>query len=219
MSTLRLASRISVLGSLVAFGIACGGSSISVGSDQSAQKAGDGGAGGSSDASTPPAKGAACVQDSDCGPAGSGNICGFEEKLACAATGTCFDIGQVATCAAYSPGCACDGTEINVACSPLPQGYASKPLLHAGACSKTGGGDSCTSSSDCGPGAICGFPEADQCAAKGTCFPLTGGAMCNAYGAGCACDGTEINIICNGLSAGYQTKPLAHKGACNDAGP
>ena len=218
MSTLRLASRISVLGSLVAFGIACGGSTISVGSDQSAQKGGDAGGG---DGGTLPIqpKGAPCVHDSDCGPASAGNYCGFEEGLACAATGSCFDVGLVAVCEAYSPGCACDGTEINVACSPLPQGYASKPLLHAGACVKDGGaGGSCASSNDCDPGSICGFPEADLCAAKGTCFPAPG-ATCAAFGAGCACDGTEINIICNGLPNGYETKPIAHHGACVDAGP
>lgn len=218
MSTLRLASRLSVLGSLVAFGIACGGSSVSVGSDQSAQKGGDGGA---ADGSTPPgdAKGASCVTDSDCGPAGTGNLCGFDEKLACAATGTCFDVGNVAVCEAYSPGCACDGTAINVACSPLPQGYASKPLLHAGACVAAGGGTgSCTTSNDCKPGDVCGFPEVDLCAAKGTCFPAPG-ATCAAFSPGCACDGTAINTICNGLPNGYETKPFAHAGTCNDAGP
>ncbi len=220
MSTLRLASRIGVFGSLVVFGVACGGSTISVGSDQSSKKSDGGGA--PSDGGTLPIdpKGAPCVHDSDCGPVSSGNYCGFEQGLVCAAAGTCFNLGLVATCSAYSPGCACDGTEINVACSPLPQGYLSKPLLHPGACVKDGGvGSGCTTSNDCDPGSICGFADVDLCTAKGTCFVVTGGAMCAAYAAGCACDGTEINTICTGLPDGFETKAISHHGACVDAGP
>ena len=39
-----------------------------------------------------------------------------------------------------------------------------------------------------------------------------------AYAAGCACDGSEVNIACNGLPSGYAPKPLAYKGACQDGG-
>jgi hypothetical protein len=40
---------------------------------------------------------------------------------------------------------------------------------------------------------------------------------CDAIALGCACDGTEINIACNGLPGGYETKPYLHSGACNGA--
>jgi hypothetical protein len=51
------------------------------------------------------------------------------------------------------------------------------------------------------------------------------GAICNAIELGCACDGTSINIICNGLPGGYTPKAFAHAGVCGldsgavDAGP
>lgn len=67
---------------------------------------------------------------------------------------------------------------------------------------------------------VCGFAAADGCSAQGKCFPAPG-AVCQAYSPGCACDGTEINVICNGLPSGYDTKPLANTGACTahvDAG-
>jgi hypothetical protein len=35
-----------------------------------------------------------------------------------------------------------------------------------------------------------------------------------AYSPGCACDGTAINVVCNGLPSGYETKPMRHTGAC-----
>jgi hypothetical protein len=40
--------------------------------------------------------------------------------------------------------------------------------------------------------------------------------VCGAYSAGCACDGTAINIQCTGLPSGYTTKPLASAGICSD---
>jgi hypothetical protein len=43
--------------------------------------------------------------------------------------------------------------------------------------------------------------------------------VCEAYSAGCACDGTVINIVCTGLPAGFVAKPLAHSGECEDGGP
>jgi hypothetical protein len=75
------------------------------------------------------------------------------------------------------------------------------------------GGARCTSDAQCSPGQLCGFLEADGCSAQGSCVPNTG-ALCNAISPGCACDGTEINIICTGLPPGYVSKPLLHRGQC-----
>jgi hypothetical protein len=81
-----------------------------------------------------------------------------------------------------------------------------------------GAGTACTSSADCSNGQICGFPQADGCAAKGSCFPAPG-VVCLAYSAGCACDGSEISVACTGLPSGYTAKPLLHTGVCaSDAG-
>ncbi len=42
---------------------------------------------------------------------------------------------------------------------------------------------------------------------------------CLAYIVGCACDGSMINLACNGLPDGYEPKPFLHAGACTeDAG-
>lgn len=75
----------------------------------------------------------------------------------------------------------------------------------------------CSSDGDCA-GGICGFPTAGACGAVGSCFPAPG-ATCLAYGPGCACDGTTVNLVCNGLPTGYAPKPLLHSGDCvSDAG-
>jgi hypothetical protein len=72
--------------------------------------------------------------------------------------------------------------------------------------------------SDCDGRERCGFPEAAGCSATGTCFPAPG-ITCNAIVLACACDGTDINVACNGLPSGYAPKPFAHSGACGrDAG-
>jgi hypothetical protein len=78
--------------------------------------------------------GKACMSTPDC-PADM--VCGFPESPACTLTGTCFPAPEV-TCNAFSPGCACDGTDINIACTGLPGGYATKPLRHAGVCADGG---------------------------------------------------------------------------------
>jgi len=72
----------------------------------------------------------ACKSTADCTP---GLECGFPQTPACTSTGQCF-VAPAVSCLAYSPGCACDGTEINIACTGLPSGYATKPLRHTGAC-------------------------------------------------------------------------------------
>jgi hypothetical protein len=74
--------------------------------------------------------GVACAIDSDCA---NGGVCGYRESDGCSAAGSCFP-APGAVCLLYSPGCACDGSEISVACTGLPSGYVSKPLRHTGAC-------------------------------------------------------------------------------------
>jgi hypothetical protein len=78
--------------------------------------------------------GGPCLSDTDCP---SEDECGFPETAGCVTKGTCFPTPG-AICNAYSPGCACDGSEINVACTGLPTGYVSKPLLHTGVCTDGG---------------------------------------------------------------------------------
>ena len=84
-----------------------------------------------------------------------------------------------------------------------------------GSCGDAGGG-ACGTDADCGATGICGFAEKDGCSAEGRCFPAPG-AVCQAYAAGCACDGTLVNIACTGLPSGYASRPLAHAGPCLDA--
>jgi hypothetical protein len=69
------------------------------------------------------------------------------------------------------------------------------------------------------PGKRCGFLETAGCSATGSCFS-TLGVTCQAIVLACACDGTDINVACNGLPSGYAPKPYAHSEACRlDAGP
>ncbi len=81
-----------------------------------------------------------------------------------------------------------------------------------GACPGSDAGG-CTTSADCPSDEQCGFVQNEGCSAKGECFP-TAQVECLAYEAGCACDGTETNLACNGLPDGYALKPLKHTGAC-----
>jgi hypothetical protein len=207
-----------VLSTLLTFGAvsACSSTPLSVGTDH------PGSDGGSGDDQTDGGEASdahgtgTCTTDTDCGSAG---ICGFLESQSCAATGTCFPMPQ-ATCAAISYACACDGTTYNVACTGLPSGYVPKPFLHRDACADAAPPpqpSACNVDSDCGPKRICGYPQADVCAAKGQCFPQPEGT-CDAFVPGCGCDGTLVMIGCNGLPDGYAAKPVAHAGQCDDAG-
>jgi hypothetical protein len=154
-------------------------------------------------------------------PCGVGFQCGYPTKNACSAAGTCF-VDPGVHCELFSPGCACDGTTVNIGCTGLPDGYAPAPLVHTGECTDAGpsedggpgvdGGKACARDADCTPG-ICGFPTANACTATGTCFPAPG-VTCAAYVAGCACDGSMVNIACNGLPSGYAPRPLRHAGMC-----
>ncbi|MGA3119648.1 MAG: hypothetical protein ABSF69_02665 [Polyangiaceae bacterium] len=83
----------------------------------------------------------------------------------------------------------------------------------------TGSGDAgaaCSTNADCPLDYLCGFPEALACSATGTCFPAPG-VTCNAIELGCACDGADITLGCNGLPSGYVAKPFLHQGPCADA--
>jgi hypothetical protein len=202
-------SRLGLSLSLVLVATACGsgGELLSVGRDAiKADGGGDDGGGGSADG------GATCTSAADCGPDA---VCGFPAGATCNAVGACFSTKGIEVCNAYSPGCACDGTTINVICEPVPSGYTTKPILHPGKCA-AGEGGPCTTDTDCSNG-ICGFPRVDACTAKGVCFPKPE-AECDGLSAGCACDGTFINMICNGLPSTHAPKPFLHAGACTDGG-
>jgi hypothetical protein len=96
----------------------------------------------------------------------------------------------------------------------------------AGSSGSTAGdaGKPCMTSADCADpqvadvGFLCGFPTADGCAAKGTCFQEPQ-LECAAVVLGCACNGSEVNIACNGLPGGYAPAPLLHNGICMGPGP
>jgi Antistasin family len=85
-----------------------------------------------------------------------------------------------------------------------------------------GGTGACTTDADCANGGICGFLESAGCTATGQCFPAPTGARCAlASAVGCGCAGSDVSIdpsCYSGLPAGYQTKPVLHEGACEDAG-
>jgi hypothetical protein len=184
---------------------------------------GAGDSGGGQDASPDAPSGGPCTTSADCAP---NQKCGFAETSTCSATGQCFTVPQV-ECLVYSLGCACDGSEIDVACTGLPSGYSTQPLLHTGECLDASAETDahapvpCTSNSDCGSQngsqEVCGFAMSDACMAQGQCF-ASQGAICNAFSPGCACDGSEINVACNGLPSGYETKPLRHTGMCTTDG-
>ncbi len=112
------------------------------------------------------------------------------------------------TCSTYFPPC-------GVPASGGASGAGGDPGAGGAA---TGGATSsspCTVNSDCPDHEICGFPTADACAAKGSCFPAPG-VECNAIVLGCACDGGMVNLACNGLPGGYAPKPVLHSGACTN---
>jgi hypothetical protein len=120
-------------------------------------------------------------------------------------------------CGPPPPVAACpDGSARVVSCEPLATGSCSWVV---GPCPapRDGGGTACAGDVDCPAGKVCGFLESGGCGAAGSCFPAPT-VICNAYGPGCACDGSEVNTICNGLPSGYARKPLKHTGACVDGG-
>jgi hypothetical protein len=179
-----------------------------------------GGSSGSSSGSS--GDGGPCRVNADCGTT---QFCAFKIGDGCTATGTCFDAAPPGfECPqVYSPGCACDGTEINVACG-YPAGYDSQPVAHTGACTSgddAGGGGSCNTDADCGTGKMCAFKISDGCTAVGACITKPPpGPVCAAYSPACTCSGQEINVVCTQYPSGYASTPVAHTGVCtmSDAG-
>jgi hypothetical protein len=123
--------------------------------------------------------GQACNADSDCA---TGEGCAYASADACSATGQCVSMAQV-VCEAYSAGCACDGTEINIACTPYPQGFVSKPLAHDGVCESTtdDGGGACITIDTPAPG---------QCNTDSDCALVATGTICSDS---CACPTVPAN--------------------------
>ena len=119
----------------------------------------------------------ACALDADCG---RGQLCGFAESSGCSARGECSSAPGL-VCEAYSPGCACDGTVINMICTGLPAGYARKPQSHAGTCNgECVAGYVCLSTVSCATDADCAAlgSRCDACAWLCGCGGLDGGACC-----------------------------------------
>jgi hypothetical protein len=71
-----------------------------------------------------------CTTDADCS---AGERCGFAQADGCAAQGACYPSSGV-TCDLEVPGCACDGTVIDIEDCSLPAGLLSKPLAPSDAC-------------------------------------------------------------------------------------
>lgn len=87
--------------------------------------------------------------------------------------------------------------------------------------SDAGGTGTCTTDTDCPNGKICGFLEADGCAATGQCFPAPGARCALASAIGCGCHGNAVPVdpsCVSGLPSGYQPQPVLHEGACSDGG-
>ena len=146
----------------------------------------------------------ACTSRSDCPPY---EACGFPMVPACTAQGQCFEVPAI-ECLLYAAGCACDGSEINVACTGLPDGYATQPLLYTGPCADAGD-DACGPDADCGPSESCGSFGSAACSAGGQCVQVAAaGVPCSRMEMlACACDGTNMTILCaSELPAGYVYK-------------
>jgi hypothetical protein len=164
----------------------------------------------------------ACSSTADCS---ADEICGFSPSVTCGGggKGQCFP-APTAHCKAYSPGCACGGETINVACTGLPSGYAPQPLFGGGACpARVDAGASCQTSADCGAMEVCGFFELAPCGTPGQCFTIPpmmgecpGGACGCASQEACTCAGTSasVGVTCTNLPAGYLTTPITHFGGC-----
>lgn len=190
--------------------IACGGATAAV-------TDGGGSDGGSS---APPGTGTdSCTIDRDCSLDGS-KVCAFRESDHCDAKGTCVTPSQTGPCSNHPTYvCACDHTNLDT-CDNLPAGFFSKPVAARGECPHSYPAQPpCATSRDCPSGWQCGFSVAEACGAKGTCWDTRNKDLCDAYSPGCACDGTEINLVCLPFPQGIVEKPLAHEGPCVDAGP
>lgn len=161
-----------------------------------------------------------CQVDSDCIEITAGTICSpscFCGGAAISASNQTKYNLQIAGIANADCPCAFAGTPqcVQHTCTICPPGAAcSEPPIDAG-------GDAsaapCAATTDCPSNQVCGFPQTGGCSAHGTCFPVQQ-VTCGAFSAGCGCDGSEINLVCNGLPTGYALKPLLHSGMCVDGG-
>jgi hypothetical protein len=124
-----------------------------------------------------------CVSDVDCPNNG---LCGYPEAAGCAATGVCF-ASPGAVCLAFSPGCACDGSQINVACTGLPSGYFSKALRHTGECTSVSDSGA---SADGGACVISASSYNQSCTVDSDCRMVSSGNYCSPT---CLCGGSAIN--------------------------
>jgi hypothetical protein len=140
-----------------------------------------GGASGSSSSSGVGSR--SCVSDADCP---NNDLCGYLEAAGCAATGVCF-ASPGAVCLAFSPGCACDGSQINVACTGLPSGYYSKPLEHTGECTSVTDSGAATDGGTC---VISASSYNQSCTIDSDCRMVSSGNYCSAS---CLCGGSAIN--------------------------
>ncbi len=205
-------SSLAFFGAASTLAVACSQGQISqVGSDASSGN--DGAA--QADAGLPQDGAAACRADADCP---SGDVCGFPPAGGCSAAGTCFP-APGAVCQAYSPGCACDGTDINVACTGLPGGSVSRPLLHTGACASDAGLDAMAPMhwySTCGD-PVChvspdgGSPDAGLTDDAGApCPPV--GSLCASRGQ--TCGTRDPNVNCGATEVCSDHDPKLGFGGC-----
>jgi hypothetical protein len=136
----------------------------------------------------------------------------------CAACSVCAPAPDAGSCQCGPPppvpACPGEGSR-SVTCQATSGGSCSWVV---GSCpTAVDAGTTCAADRNCPSGHICGFADTAGCGIEGICFPAPE-AICNAFVLGCACDGSEVNVICNGLPSGYVSKPLRHTGACVDGG-
>jgi hypothetical protein len=177
----------------------------------------------------------ACPSDAGAQPDAAGDSCGpapvcnlpdcmygviaQTDANGCPACGVCGPAPDAGSGSGTDASCDC-GAPPPVAACPGGGGPSvtcestSSTTCHwvVGSCSDAGA--PCTASADCPSDQVCGFPESAGCSAQGACFAMQE-VTCQAIALACACDGTEINVACNGLPSGYASKPYAHSGACN----
>jgi hypothetical protein len=159
--------------------------------------------------------GVSCTTDTDCP---GGGACGYLASAGCAGTGTCFPPYHGGPlCDSAMTVCGCGGGVVYIPnCPALPAGYVPQPYAGTAACpAKT-----CARDSDCDAGQVCGFPEAQGCAATGVCFEApTNQDVCQSGTSGCGCDGNPTFVPnCTLLPDGYLPQAIQSRSPCGDAG-
>jgi hypothetical protein len=124
-------------------------------------------------------------------------------------SGAAFNVGDAAAEGSAGSSSGSGGSSGSSGGSSSSSGSTSS----SGASDTGSGSGPCTTDADCATGERCGFAESAGCTATGSCFPAPG-VTCNVVLLACACDGTDINVACNGLPGDYAPKPYAHSGAC-----